>query len=263
MFQVWAKTTTTQSIKILIVPGHDDEVWGAQYGNIKEADMNLVLGTQIYNNLKKDKRFKVYITRNKYGYTKDFAEYFSKEKENIISFKENAKKETEEKILKGDIVKKTNVAHVSASADMAIKLYGINKWANENKIDLVLHVHFNDYPRSDKWTIGEHKGIAIYVPEKQMVNYGNSKIIAENVFKQLRTKYVASTYEKEKDGVIEDQNLIATGSRGTLDSSVRSILVEYGYIYGKIFRNTTTRHKAYKDMASLTTKGIVNSFYKK
>ena len=27
-------------VKILLVPGHDNEVWGAQYGSVKEADMN-------------------------------------------------------------------------------------------------------------------------------------------------------------------------------------------------------------------------------
>ena len=36
-------------IKILLVPGHDDGIWGAQYGNMKEADMNLALATDIYN----------------------------------------------------------------------------------------------------------------------------------------------------------------------------------------------------------------------
>lgn len=259
MFHVGAVGPT----KILLVPGHDNEVWGAQYGNIKEADMNLVLATQIYNILKKDKRFEVYITRDKNGYTKEFVDYFAKNKTDIISFKENAKKETEDKILSGNFIEKTNVSHVPVSVDMSLKLYGINKWANENKIDAVLHIHFNDYPRPNKWTIGKYKGIAIYVPEEQMVNFKESEKLAENIFKQLRKKYVSSTYQKEKAGIVPDQKLIALGASGTLESSVRSVLVEYGYIYGKIFRNSITRHQAYKDMASLTTKGIINYFFKK
>jgi len=73
-------------IKILLVPGHDNEVWGAQYGNIKEADMTLALATRIFNILKKDKRFEVYITRDSKGYTKKFADYFSTHKDEILAF---------------------------------------------------------------------------------------------------------------------------------------------------------------------------------
>ena len=82
-------------VKILIVPGHDKEIWGAEYGNIKEADMTLNLGTQLFNLLKKDKRFEVYITRDQNGYTKEFSDYFSKNKVAIISFKNNAKEENQ------------------------------------------------------------------------------------------------------------------------------------------------------------------------
>ena len=98
-------------IKILIVPGHDKEIWGAEYGNIKEADMNLNLGTQLFNILKKDKRFEVYITRGKNGYTKEFSDYFSKNKAAIISFKKNAKEENQIKIDSGTFLNKTGVVH--------------------------------------------------------------------------------------------------------------------------------------------------------
>ena len=59
------------------MPGHDDKVWGARYGNTKEATMTLAVATQIYNLLKKDKKFQVYITRDSKGYTKEFADYFA------------------------------------------------------------------------------------------------------------------------------------------------------------------------------------------
>ena len=212
-------------IKILLVPGHDNEIWGAQYGNIKEADMNLVLATQIYNILKKDKRFKVYITRDGKGYTKNFADYFSTQKEDILSFEENAKKEM------------------------------------QNKIDAVIHVHFNDYPRPNKWTIGEYKGFSIYMPDGQMPNSKGSILLADNIFKQLSKKYTTSTYEKELGGLISDQKLIALGSNDTLNQNVRSVLIEYGYIYR--FRNSSMRHGAYKIMADLTVKGIKNYFFTK
>ena len=80
----------TAPIRILLVPGHDNTVWGAQYGNIKEADMNLVLATKIYNLLKQDKRFNVYITRDSGGYTKTFSDYLAN-KEDIATFELNAK----------------------------------------------------------------------------------------------------------------------------------------------------------------------------
>jgi len=30
--------------------------------------------------------------------------------------------------------------------DIALRLYGFNKWADENKVDAMVHIHFNDYP---------------------------------------------------------------------------------------------------------------------
>lgn len=252
-----------EPIKILLVPGHNNEIWGAQYGNIKEADMNLVLATQIYDIIKKDKRFEVYITRDTNGFTKEFADYFSKNKTDIISFKNNAKEEMQIKINNGTFLNKSGVVHNVVNEQTAIELYGINKWANENKIEAVINIHFNDYPRITKWTIGKYKGVAIYTPDRQMANGLESFKLAKSIFLQLSKKYITSTYIKEKDGIIPDQKLIALGASNTLIPSVNSVLIEYGYIYQKIFRNSTTRHQAYKDMAILTTNGIVNYFFKR
>jgi len=248
-----------EPFKILLVPGHDNEVWGAQYGNLKEADMNLVLATQIYNILKKDKRFKVWITRDKFvGYTAEFSDYFSLHQIDIKDFKEDAKKEMQDKIINEDFIEKENVPHNTVSEDVSFKLYGINKWANENKIDAVIHIHFNDYPRKTKWTMGKHKGFAIYMPDGQFPNAKESAQLAGNIFMQLSKKYITSTYEKELDGLVSDQKLIALGANGTLDKNIRSVLIEYGYIYR--FGNSFMRHKMYKSMADLTAKGIKNCF---
>ena len=248
-------------IKILLVPGHDDEIWGAQYGNLKEADMNRVLAWKIYDLLKKDKRFEVYITRDENGYTKEFADYFSLHRDDILAFKESAKKEMQDKITEGDFIEKENVFHNTVSENTSVILYGINKWANENKMDAVVHVHFNDYPRPTKWTAGKYKGFAIYMPDAQLVNSKESGLLGANIHMQLNKKYVPSTYEKELGGLVADQKLIALGSNGTLLSSVRSILIEYGYIYR--FGNSVMRHKAYADMANLTIAGIKNYFFSK
>lgn len=258
------KTTTVKTVKpirILIVPGHDDEVWGAQYGNIKEADMNLVLAKQIYAILKKDKRFEVYITRDSLGYTKTFADYFSSHQKDIKNFKENAKKEMKNNIASGIFVKKDGVPHVGVNESVAMNLYGFNKWAGENKIDAMIHVHFNDYPRNNKWEIGDYKGFAIYVPDSQMPNAKKSLPLAESLFKEIHKKYAISTYEEEKNGIIPDQKLIALGANNTLLENTRSVLIEYGYIYR--FANSTMRHKSYKTMSELTANGIKNYFFKK
>ena len=259
MFFVYAK----EPIKILLVPGHDNEIWGAQYGNVKEADMTLALANRIYDQLKKDKRFDVYITRDKDGYTQEFQDYFTNHEAEIIAFKESAKKENRDKIVAGTFIEQESVPHVVVKPQTSIVLYGINKWANENAIDAVLHIHFDDYPRKNSWTIGKHKGFAIYMPDLQIVNGFDSGQLAANIFIQLNKKYATSSYEKELGGLIHDQKLIALGSSGTLHASVRSVLVEYSYIYEKKFRKKSTREQAYKDMAYLTVQGIKNYFFKK
>jgi N-acetylmuramoyl-L-alanine amidase len=256
----------TTPIKILLVPGHDDEVWGAQYGNTKEADMTLALATRIYNILKKDKRLEVHITRDgsrSSGYTKEFEDYFAGNQDAISAFKENAKVQRQDNITNGSFIQKVNPPHHTVSEDVAIRLYGFNKWADENKMNAVIHIHFNDYPRPTKWKIGKYTGFTIYMPEGQMANWKESGQLAADIFTQLKKKYATSTYEKEKGGLIPDQTLIALGSNGTLLPSVRSVLVEYGYIYEKKFRTSKARLKAYKDMASLTSAGIKNYFFPK
>lgn len=257
------QTKAATPIKILLVPGHDSKVWGAQYGNVKEAYMNLAVASRIYDILKKDKRFEVYITRDEKGYTKEFADYFSQERDKISAFIKSAKKEMQKEIKSGNFIQKTNPPHNRVTGDIALRLYGFNKWADENKIDAMIHIHFNDRPRSNKWVIGKEKGFAIYVPEAQMVNSKGSVQLAANIFLQLDKKYKTSTYGKELGGLVPDQTLIALGSNGTLAESVRSVLIEYGYIYEKIFRNYTTRHQAYNDMAKLTATGIENYFFPK
>ncbi len=249
----------TAPIRILIVPGHDNEIWGSQYGNLKEANMNLALATKIFTLLKSDKRFEVYITRDGNGYTKEFADYFSLHKNDILAFKEDAKKETQNKINSGDFIAREGVPHNAVTEDTSVILYGINKWANENKIDAVIHVHFNDYPRPNNWVMGKYKGFAVYFPDVQFSNGAESGRLATDIFTQLKKKYITSTYKKELGGLLSDQKLIALGSSETLVSTVRSVLVEYGYIYR--FGNSTMRHSAYTNMAILTFNGIKNYFF--
>lgn len=267
-FSASAKIATTKvvpvkPIRILIVPGHDNEVWGAEYKNMKEADMTLALGTQIYNSLKKDKRFTVFITRDSTGYTKTFADYFANNMDEIKAFKENAKTQMADQVSEGDFIQKAGTPHHSVSEDVALKLYGISKWANENHIDAMIHIHFDDYDRPTLSTIGPYTGFTVYMPDAQLPNSKLSALLAGNIFKQLSTKYSTSTYPGEAGGLIADQKLIAVGANDTLLPSTRSVLIEYSYIYQKIFRTSTARHKAYTTMAGLTVTGIDNYFFPK
>lgn len=246
-------------VKVLLVPGHDDKSYGARYGNIKEADMNLALATQIYEILKEDNRLKVYISRDENGYIEEFMDFFENNKTEIASFLVNAKDKMSEKKESGEFVEKTNVPHNSASEDTVFKLYGINKWVNENKIDVVVHVHFNDYRRKNRWVVGNRKGFAIYMPDDQFSNFTPSASLADDLFLELKKKYKTSNYVNEIGGLVKDQKLIAVGANETLIPTAGSVLVEYGYIYE--FRNSAVRKQAYASMAKLTAEGIQKYFF--
>ncbi len=244
-----------KKVKILLVPGHDENIWGAQYGNVKEANMNLAVALRTFAILKKDPRFEVWITRDDSGYTKEFSKYLEK-KEEINSFKNQAKKEMKNLIETGAFVPKKSVPHNAASADTALILYGINKWANENHMDAVVHIHFNDEARKNKWVLGKYEGFAVYVPEDQMVNSKESQVLGQTFFNELGEKYNTSSNPLEKGGFIKGQKLIALGANGTLAPSVRSILIEYAYIYEKKLLSDNSRHKVYDDMATIIASAL-------
>ncbi len=146
----------------------------------------------------------------------------------------------------------------NAPSATAIRLYGINKWANENNIDIVVHLHFNDHPGRKYNQRGEYSGVTIYIPEKQFSNAKASKALAETVFKRLTTYSARSNMPLEREGVVEDQELIAIGAYNTLDPAV--LLIEYGYIYETQFINPKTRTLAIEESALQTYLGILDFF---
>ena len=248
----------TMPTKVLIVPGHDDEVLGAQFGRIKEADMNLKLSLMLYNRLKKDKNFEVYITRDWDGYKKEFTDYFKDNESAIRQFIKDSKDSFDNRTPNSEIGEFEGVQHNDVSENTALKLYGINKWANENNVDAVIHVHFNDYPRPRSWERGDYKGFAIYSPDHQLGNYKSSFQLASFIFQSLLKYYPISNYEKEFSGIVPDQELIAVGANNTLKT--RSILIEYGYIYQRIFSTFNKRDAEFKQMANLTHQGLKKYF---
>jgi len=250
-----------RKLRILVVPGHDSEFWGTQYKGVKEADMTLELGKELAGLLSQEDRFDVTLSRDDDGYMPELASYFENGKQEILDYALSKKKIMSDLETAGKISLKTDgVPHNNAPGPVVIRLYGINKWANENNIDLVIHVHFNDYPRRKKTAPGDYSGFSIYVPEHQYSNARSSKDIADAVSKQLQTYYPSSNMPKEGQGVgvVEDQDLIAIGSFNTLDPA--SILVEYGYIYEPQFLDQTIRSKILKDLATQTYVGVHNFF---
>ena len=251
-------TYAAKPAKVLIVPGHDDESWGTEFLGVKEADMNVKLSLMIYDQLKQDKNFEAFIVRDWDGYKKEFTDYFQNNEDSISKFIKSSKENFNTKILDGKIFELEGVNHNNAKDDVAFKLYGINKWANENSMDAVIHVHFNDYPRGRTYQRGKYKGFAVYVPEPQLKNSELSSPLGFFIFSSLLKNYDVSNYEKESFGVVPDQSLIALGANDT--SMTRSVLIEYGYIYERRFSNFYKREAEMKIMSRRTYEGIKKYF---
>jgi hypothetical protein len=201
----------------------------------------------------------VVVTRNENLWNLIFQKYFDQNLNDIISFFKDRKTEMITLVNNGTVKRKTDgVYHNKAKTDVALRLYGINKWANENEIDIAIHIHLNDNPRKDISIPGEYSGIAIYVPEKQYLNSSTTRIIADSVFERLTKYNAASNLPKEGDGVVEDQDLIAIGSYNTMDAP--SMLIEYGYIYEPQYSEEKVRDLIIKDLAFQTYLGIQDFF---
>lgn len=249
---------SNEPIKVLIVPGHDDRYTGAAFGDIREVDLNRKLSKELFNFLNDEDGFNVKLASNESGYDKELLKYFEKEEIEIRYFKNEYQQKMNNLVQSGKVDLKGGMFHNSAPDDVVFKLYGINKWVNDNNYDIVIHVHFNDYPGRESGQVGKYNGYAIYVPEKQFSNARASKEFANFLFEQLGNVIPASNLPGESDGVIEDQDLIAIGSYNTVDAV--SVLVEYGYIYESVYTQPDVRDAMLKELAFQTYQGIKNFF---
>ena len=245
-----------EGVRVLIVPGHDSDVRGTEFNGIEEADLNLELGTDLYNLMKKDNKFQVFITRNENGYLPEFANFFSSERTNIEKFRADNFLLMDSMVNAGAVKVADGVSHNYANNETSIKLSGINYWANKNKMDVVISIHFNDYGGRRNGQPGEYSGYAIYIPEGQYSNSKASQTIAKYVSKSLSTLLPTSDLPKEGGGVVQDQELISVGANNSLDPA--SLLIEYGYIYEDQFINLSLRPMMLKELAYLTYGGLKN-----
>ncbi len=245
------KKQISNRIKVLIVPGHDDEHYGAEFGDIKEVDLNRQLAKELKDFLVADTNFRVFLASDENGFNDRIQKYIEEEENEIKDFvdfkKENENFEIE-----------NYVAHNSAPEEVALVLYGINRYANEEDFDIVLHVHFNDYARKNQGGAGNYKGISIYVPASQFSNGSISKQFADHLFYRLTKIFDASNNPVEQAGVIQDSELIAVGAFNSVDSI--ALLVEYGYVYEPQFVDNELRNVALKELAYQTYVGIKTFF---
>lgn len=246
-------------VRVLLVPGHEPYFGGAEFVGLFERDMTVELAQNLKEQLEKNPRYKVFVTRDNYAWNPDFAIYFEKHWNDIVAWKEDSRNHFKQLVALGTVTETVSpMKHNSASADVATRLYAINKWSNENNIDIVIHIHFNDNPRKDTSRPGEHSGISVYVPAGQYGNSTTTKIIADSIFNRLTKYNPQSDFPGEIEGVIHSPELIAIGANNTVGAA--SLLVEYGYIYEPQFKDSHVRSMAIKDLAFQTYLGLQDFF---
>lgn len=245
-----------EKLRILVVPGHDSDYPGTSYLNLSEANLNLALAKELSTMLSSDPRLDVILARDDAGYNPQIINYINYNSEQINLSATSKKLETISRMAGGQVVRnEKNVYHNSAAPGMVTRLYGINMWANENRIDLVINIHFNDYPRKRRSEPGKYSGYVIYVPDHQYSNARASKSLANSISDKLAKFFAESDLPKESGGVVEDQDLVALGAFNTLDPA--SILIEYGYIYEPQFVYKSVRPTVLKELASATYAGVI------
>lgn len=248
-------------VRILIVPGHEPGYGGAVYQGVYEREITVEIATELARELTLNPRYDVIVARSNDAWNDDLAQYFDRSMKTIKKFVDTQKKLMAKLVKKGDVSTRGDaeqVDHATAPDDVALRLYGINKWANENNVDLVLSVHVNDAPDHGEDTPGANSGFAVYIPDPQYGNGAASRPVGEAIAHRLAQMNATSTLPGESAGVVEDQELIALGSYGTL--SVPSVLVEYSYITEPKFTHPEVRKTVTDDFAYETYLGLQDFF---
>lgn len=247
-----------EKVRILIVPGHEPGFGGAEYKDLKEREMTVALAGKLQALFSADPHYEVFVTRDGNDWSPSLKDFFVTKWDDIVAFQAAKHKEMKKLIVTGEAAKVSGAPHSNALAAVATRLYGINKWANDHKIDVTIHVHFNEYPRTKATQPGAYSGFAIYVPEAQFSNAQAAKEVAQHVFGRLSAVAHQSTYPQEADGVVEDQQLIAVGASNSVDAA--SMLIEYGYIYEPQFATEAKRQPVFAQYAATTYAGVKDFF---
>jgi N-acetylmuramoyl-L-alanine amidase len=246
--------TVNRLVNILIVPGHDDEHWGTEFKGLKEVELNRIVAQKVYEYLLSEEGINPVLASDTQGYNSIFENYFRREENKIEKFIKDSKKDFSKKVDEEEFKQVEKNFHNTAPDKVIQRLYGINRWVNNQNFDLVIHIHFNDHA-GRKWNqTGKYDGFSIYTPGKLFDNYEISRTLADSIFEELKKIRPVSNLEEEKEGVIEDHELIAIGANESLEAG--AILIEYGYIYEPVFLDPATRDTALDYFAYATYSGI-------
>lgn len=254
-----SSNSSQEKANILIVPGHEPNFGGAQFRNIYERNLVAEVGQDLQQFLQTNPRYKVSITRDSKSWSTTFDDYFKNNWNDIIRWEKISKQNISKIISIGESSVPT-ITHNTAPLNVATRLYGITKWVNENNIDLMIHLHFNDYPERVTYAVGKYSGLVIYTPALQYANSPTTKDIADTIFKRLSLYNPISNLPLESKGIIDDPELIAVGANNT--SNAASVLIEYDYIYEPQYINTKVRSLALRDLAYQTYLGLQDFFNK-
>ena len=251
----------SRHLKVLLAPGHEPAYGGTEYGTIKEREIVVMIADELEKLLDDERGIDIYRTRDNQGWNPIFAEYFDEEWDDINEWINHNRQKTVRLVEKGKLADVENVQHNNAAPDVATRLYGISKWANENNVDIVLNLHINDTPRKDLSSIGPYIGFTIYVPEKQYSNAEASREVATSIKESVEKIMDVSNMPQESEGVVEDQELIALGRYNTSDAA--SVLIEYGYIYESQFATEEGQKAFARRVAKQTYLGLLDFLRKK
>ena len=150
------------------------------------------------------------------------------------------------------------VQHNKAPAMVAFHLFGITKWANEQDMDIVIHLHFNDQAGRKAGKPGYYSGFSIYVPAGQYGNSETTRAVATAIFNELAKTNQVSTLPGESSGLVDEEDLIAIGVDNTANAA--SLLIEYAYIYEPSLANAEARELAFANWAGATYQGLQDFF---
>lgn len=253
-----------KKIRILLVPGHEPDYGGAEYvdpvsGHMYERDMTVELAQDLQGFLEQNPRYQVFVTRDAQAWSPTFAGYFKNDWNDIVAWEEAHKADILDLERLGQFHAVTpEVNHQTVPNNVAMRIYGIDKWVDENDIDIVIHIHFNDYPGHGQSTPGKYSGFTIYVPQNEYDNSSTTQALADTIFARLSKYNAVSDLSGESSGIVQDQDLIAIGAYNSVDAA--SMLVEYGYIYEPQFTNVALRSSSIKDLAFQTYLGLQDFF---
>ncbi len=246
-------------VKVLIVPGHEPSYGGAEYSTLFERNMVVDLSMELEKLIASNDRYQAFVTRDKKEWSPIFSNYFKTNWDEIIAWTKGHQEEMKKLERIGEFHPSVApVIHNKAPKDVAYRLYGISKWSNENDVDIIIHVHFNDHPGHGKNSPGQYSGFAIYIPEGGYYNSTTTQAVAQSVFNRLQKYNPVSNFSGEKTGIVETQDLIAIGAYNSLNAP--SMLIEYGYIYEQQFNNPELYDVAIKDLAFQTYLGLQDFF---